>query len=145
MAHVKITDKDGRVYEVSEISIDEVRQLLSSNGNGHGHLPRRAELPANSSKRHPNYHGLKAVLSDGAKRFFKILHDNPSGISADHLVEKLGFRTSNQIGGVTGGGIGKQAPKFHVKPDDLYTIVVTRDESGRRVIYKPGPEIEKVL
>jgi hypothetical protein len=144
MANVKITEKDGRVIEVSDISFDEIRQLVTPNGNGHARTSRTFNLGA-TNKRQPDYRAFKASLSDNSRKFFKVLHENPNGLSNEHLAEKLGFASTNQIGGVTGGGIGKRANQYNVNVNDLWNVEVTRENGERRVIYKPGPEIEKVL
>ena len=142
MANVKITEPGGRVIEFSEISFDEARQLVSHNGNG---TSRRAAHTKRGDRKRADYQGFKESLSALAKKFFGILRDNPNGISNEHLAEKLGFQSTNQIGGVTGGGIGKQATRFGISKSDLWVAEVTREAGQRRVVYRAGPEIEKVL
>ena len=149
MANVKITEKDGqRVIEVSDISFNEVRELVRPNGNAHaqssGRSPQFSELKFPRESK-PEYSKFKQGLSAHAKKFFAVLHQNPSGISGDSLAEKLGFNSTNQIGGVTGGGIGKLANRLNIKLTDVYTKEVTRKDGERVVIYRPGLEIEKVL
>ena len=143
MANVKITEKDGRIIEVSEITFEEAKQLVTPNGNGHARSSGTFTLT--TTKREPNYGAFKASLSENSRKFFQILRANPNGLSNDHLAEKLGFKSTNQIGGVTGGGIGKRAHQFDVNVNDLWSAEVTRENGERRVIYKPGREIEKVL
>ena len=145
MANLKITDKDGRVFEVSDISFDEVKQLvLHSNGNGYSRANGAPSKLLGAAKPSPDYAKFKAALSEHAKKFFRVLSENHSGISADHLCEKLGFNSTNQIGGVTGGGVSKLANRFHISLEDLYQVEKKYDNGERRVSYKPGPEIEKV-
>ena len=149
MANVKITERDGRIFEVSEISFDEVRELVRPNGNGYAKPPAKAPKHSDggmfSVDRKPQYTKFKQALSGHTKKFIEILHQSTNGISGDMLAEKLGFKSTNQIGGVTGGGIGKLAPKFNIKLDTIYTKEVTRQNGSRVVIYKPGPDIEKVV
>jgi hypothetical protein len=152
MKNVKITEKDGRIIEVSDLSFDEVRELLRFNGNenGNGHARTTASVAQSSeiklpSEPKPEYARFRFGLSDHAKRFISILHQNPGGVSADSLAEKLGFKSTNQIGGVTGGGLSKMAKTFNIDLDDIYMKEVTRKDGQRVVIYIAGPEIEKVL
>jgi hypothetical protein len=144
MANVKITQSDGTIVEVSELSIDEVKQLINrSNGNGHHRTaapPRKYVNTRNS----PDYAAFKLALSDHAQKFFSILRASPAGISADHLCAQLGFNTTNQIGGVTGGGVSKLAVRFHIDLKELYSVEKRFDNGERRVTYKPGPEIARV-
>lgn len=154
MKNVKITEKDGRVIEVSDLSFSELRELLRFNGNVNGNEHANAQTTASvaqssdlkfPSERKPEYSKFKYGLSVHAEKFVSILHQNPGGISADSLAEKLGFKSTNQIGGVTGGGLSKLAKTFHVDLGAIYIKEVTRKDGQRVVIYTPGREIEKVL
>jgi len=144
MATVKITERDGRVIEVSDVSFEEIKQLVTPNTNGHA-LTFPAYAPTPETNGRPDYARFKAALSDHAKKFLSVLHTHPSGINADRLCEALGFASGNQIGGVTGGGIGKLVARFHINIADLYTVEKKREDGSRVVVYKPGREIEKVL
>lgn len=140
MATVKITESNGRVIEVSELSVEEIRRIISPNGNGHAPI-----APKLLRRNQPDFSALKASLSERAKKFLQIIAQHPNGILADALCEKLGFNSTNQIGGVTGGGLKKLCNKFSVEMDKLYTVEKKWEGGDRKVIYSPGPEIEKVL
>jgi hypothetical protein len=148
MKNVKITEKEGRVIEIGDISSGELRELVGLNGNGH--RPPSAKISPESqlsfqTDNKPDFAKFKRELSDHAKRFIVVLSQNPGGVSADSLAEKLGFKSTNQIGGVAGGGLSKLAKRFHIDLDDIYIKEVTREDGERLVIYRPGPEIDKVL
>jgi hypothetical protein len=145
MANVKITQSDGTIVEVSELSIEEVRQLIDrSNGNGH-HRTAASPRKYMNTRNSPDYAAFKMALSENAKKFFSVLRTNPAGISADHLCEQLGFNTTNQIGGVTGGGVSKLAVRFRIDLKELYSVEKRFDNGERRITYKAGPEIARVL
>ncbi|MGB9069954.1 MAG: hypothetical protein WCC21_15405 [Candidatus Acidiferrales bacterium] len=145
MRNVKVTERDGqRIIEFGEVSAEELKVFISTNGNGHSSAPAPSKY-IQTEKNQPNYRAFKDSLSDKSKKFFAILHASPHGLSNDELVEKLGLKSPNQIGGITGGGIGKRANQFHVEVNRLWDVEVTRENGMRRVIYRPGPEIEKVL
>lgn len=46
---------------------------------------------------------------------------------------------------MTGGGLSKNANKFHVELTDIYVLEVTQKDGQRAVLYKPGKEIVKLL
>jgi hypothetical protein len=145
MANVKITKSDGQVIEVSDLSFEQVKEIVGLNGHAPTHNVGQRNAAPNSSDSSPDYEAFKELLTDKAKKFFQILRDNPNGISADHLAEKLGFSSSSQIGGMTGGGIGKVAPKHDIKPQWLYLTDVRRENGRRVVVYKPGKDISRVV
>lgn len=143
MANVKITETDGRVIELSDLSVDEIKLIVARNGNGHSHsttVPKYIH-----SKRQPDFSSMKEALSDHAKKFLLALRQHPGGISADKLCEQLGFNSPNQIGGVTGGGISKLAVRFNIQMSSLYTVEKKFEGGDRLVTYKPGPDIDRVL
>jgi hypothetical protein len=139
MAKVRITRPDGQIFDVSDLSFEQLKELVGVNGHVAKHgiqrFPRLAD---------PDYDALKRKLTDKAKRFLQILRDNPDGISRDHLSEKLGFRTGTQLGGMMGGGIAKHAEKYHIELTDLYTVEVRHEDGQRIVTYKPGKDIAKL-
>lgn len=144
MKNVKITERDGRVIEFGEISAEELKLFVAANGNGQSSSPAHSKF-IKTGKDEPNYRAFKGSLSDKSRKFFAVLHAHPEGLSNDALVEELGLTSTNQIGGITGGGIGKRANQFHIDVDRLWDMEVTRENGERRVVYKPRPEIEKVL
>jgi len=137
---LKITDPStGLVYEIPDVPFDRIGQVRAQFGqNGH---PSPTEAKRQIG---PDYDGLKKSLSENAKKFLRILRDNPLGINADNLAERLGFKSGTQIGGMTGGGISKNANKFHVELTDIYTIDVSQQNGQRVTTYKPGKEIAKL-
>jgi|SRR5208282_6020278 len=144
MPTVKITKSDGQVFEVSELSLEQIKELVGTNG----HVGRKTKSHAISlrpSDFQPNYVKFKKHLTDKGKKFLQILRENPNGIARDNLAEKLGFHTGTQIGGMTGGGIAKRAEKYGLEVTDIYTVEVKRVDGERVVTYKPGKEIARVL
>lgn len=135
----KVTDANGLVYEFVDIPLERIGQVRAQFGQN-GHL---AVADVKHSKE-PDYIGLKRSLSENAKKFLRILRENPAGINADNLADKLGFKSGTQIGGMTGGGISKNANKYHVELTDIYLIEVSQHEGQRVTTYKPGKEIAKL-
>ncbi len=135
---IKVTDpKSGMIFEFSDVPIERIGSVRSQfSQNGH------ADVKDTSA---PNYGEMKKSLSENAKKFLKILRENPTGISADLLAQKMGFRTGTQIGGMTGGGLSKNANKFHIELTDVYTLDITLKDGQRLVAYKPGKEISRLL
>jgi hypothetical protein len=131
----RVRDPNGLIFEVADVPMDklgEVRAQFSQNGHS-------------KSQSTPDYEGFKKKLSDNAKKFLRILRDNQAGITADFLAEKMGFKSGTQIGGMTGGGLSKNANKFHIELSDIYTIEVDHPGGERVTTYKPGKEINRVL
>src|SRR5215467_4028274 len=99
---LKITDPStGLVYEIPDVPLDRIGQVRNQFAQN-GHSPVESKRSSG-----PDYDGFKKSLSDNAKKFLQVLRENPAGITADHVADKLGFRSGNQIGGMTGGGIKK--------------------------------------
>ncbi len=92
----------------------------------------------------PDYSGFKKALSDSGKRFIEVLRQHPNGILADNFAEKLGLRGAVQIGGITGGGLAKVAPRFHVDVINVYTVEKKFENGTRSTTYKPGRDISQV-
>ena len=141
MAKVKITNSEGQVFEVSDLTFEQVRVLVGLNGDIANRPSKGAVLNTRDT---PDYKGFMQSITDHAKKFFLVLMKHPDGIALDNLAEELGFDSPMKIGGVTGGGIGKLAPKFGLNPDDLYFRETTRKNGTRTVIYKPGKEIARL-
>jgi hypothetical protein len=137
MAKVRITKPDGQIFDVSDLSFDQVKELVGVNGHATKDVIQR--FP-----REPDYEGFKKSLSENAQKFLKILRENPSGINAEHLADKLGFNSGTQIGGMTGGGISKNANKYKLELTDIYTIEVDQQNGQRVTVYKPGKEIARL-
>jgi len=134
---LRITDPaTGLVYEIPDVPLDRIGQVRAQFAqNGHS--------SSVESKRQggPDYDGFKKSLSEKAKKFLQVLRENPEGITADHVADKLGFRSGTQIGGMTGGGIKKNANKYGLELTDIYKLEVSFKDSRRIVLYKPGKEI----
>jgi len=141
MAKVKITKSDGQVFEVSDLTFEQVKDLLGFSSNS---PLSRTHVSLNPAERGPDYEGFASAISDHAKAFFLILGQSPHGISLDHLATGMGFDTPMKIGGVTGGGIAKLAPKFGLKSADLYERYVGRKNGERVVVYKAGKDFPKL-
>lgn len=150
MAKVTITEKGGRIIEVSDMSIADVKELLSLNGNGSvNHTSsKRGDIRTRSLSFHsdkPDYASFKKALTEKASKFFQVLRENPNGITSEKLAEKLGFQSGSQIGGMAGGGITKIAARFGVDVSGLYKVTVKFGTNGRIVTYQAGPNITLVL
>ena len=89
----------------------------------------------------PNYAAFMAGLSAKGKKLIEVLKENRDGILAEKLAEKLGFTSTNQIGGVTGGGMGKLATKFRIDLSTVYTAEIKFENGVRRTLYKPGSAV----
>jgi hypothetical protein len=153
MPKMTITKTDGQVIEISDLSLDQIKELAGLNGHaGNGNFARskKKETSALSgftpTQRVNDYAGFKKQLTDKARKFFKVLRDNSSGITSDHLAEQVGFSGGSQIGGMVGGGLSKLARKCGVDLTALYRHEATfSKEQGRVVMYYPGPSINSVL
>jgi hypothetical protein len=130
----KVVEASGLVFEFQDVPMDRIGQVRAQFGQN-GQL----KVDANRG----DYEGFRKSLSEKARKFLGILRDNPAGITADHLVEKMGFKTGTQIGGLTGGGIKKNANKFNLPLSDVYVTEVKFEDGQRIVTYKPGKEIAK--
>lgn len=145
MATVKITEQDGRVIEIADITIDEAKRLISPNGHSHAPAPTKNATKHLPVEQPPDFQGFGRSLSENARKFFKVLKEHPNGITNDQLAEKMGFNSTNQIGGVTGGGVVKRAKKFYVKTDSVWTVSTRFENGGRTVVYRPGPQIDLIF
>lgn len=149
MAKITITKRNGDRIEISDhtdFAFDELKELLGMNGHAavQSSLPRSAQRPVLPGGE-PDYEQLKLNLTEKAIHFLSILRQHPNGIQADELAEKLHFKTSNQIGGMTGGGMGKLAARYGVKLENVYARETTFENGMRRTIYKPGKDIGLLL
>jgi hypothetical protein len=146
MPKVTVT-RNGQTFEVSDLTFDQIKELIGMNGHAQSEakLPEQRKaaslLPENFA---PDYVGFRKALTPKAKQFVKILRDNPNGISADHLANQLGFQAPVQIGGMTGGGMGKIAPAYGVDMEDVYVREIKFLNGERRVIYRPGKAIGEI-
>jgi hypothetical protein len=144
MATVKITDPNGRVIELSEVTFAEAQAFAngtSVNAATPAPKTRRGRgrvVPMPESGATPNYAGFFQHLSDKGKKFIEVLRENRNGVGADQLTEKMGLTSPNQIGGITGGGMSKLAKRYHVDLATIYTADIRFDDGGRHTTYKPG-------
>ena len=153
MPKMTITKTDGQVIEISDLSVDQIKELAGLNGhlsNGNSARSKKKEGAALSVFTPPHrandYAAFKKKLTDKARKFFRSLHDNPNGINSDRLAEQVGFSGGSQIGGMVGGGLSKIAGRFGIDLATLYRREVTfNKEQGRVVMYYPGPNTDSVL
>ncbi len=146
MPKVTIT-RNGQQFEISDLTFDQVKELVGMNGHAREEAKRPQERKGASlhpADFVPDYPGFKKALTPKAKLFLKILRDNPNGISADHLASQLGFQAPVQIGGMTGGGMGKIAPTYGVDMENVYVREIKFLNGERRVIYRPGKAIGEI-
>jgi hypothetical protein len=145
MARVVITKPNGERFEISDLSISDIKSLaglenIPSKSNGaSGHT-----FDTSDSKV-INYGAFYRALTPIGKKLVKILRENPSGIDAEDVVKALGFETASQIGGLVGGGWGKTGPKYGVKLDNVYRRTVSHENGVRKVTYFPGKNIDLVV
>jgi hypothetical protein len=144
--HKVTVTRNGQTFEVSDLTFDQVKELIGMNGHAQAKLPeQRKGASLNPNDFVPDYDGFKKALTPKARQFVRILRDNPNGISADHLANQLGFQAPVQIGGMTGGGMGKIAPTFGVDMEDVYVREIKFLNGERRVIYRPGKAIGEIV
>jgi hypothetical protein len=145
--HKVTVSRNGQTFEVSDLTFDQVKELIGMNGHARSETnapEQRKGASLNPDSFIPDYIGFKKALTPKAKQFVKILRDNPNGISADHLADQLGFQAPVQIGGMTGGGMGKIAPTYGVDMEDVYVREIKFLNGERRVIYRPGKAIGEI-
>lgn len=141
MAKVKFTDANGRVIEISDISFAEAQTLVSGSPADTSRKKRKYNprvTPMPDSGAGPNYAAFFQALSEKGKRLIEILKENKAGISAELLAEKMGFRSTNQIGGVTGGGMARLANRYKIDLSTVYTADIRFDGGQRQTTYRPG-------
>jgi hypothetical protein len=157
----KVTIRREGITVEAELTFDQVKELVGVNGHRPIADPAQSQLfevkSTESRSRRKKVSTKRAIkpgdfkdfyrgLSERARQFLNIVHDNPGGISAEKLAPTLGFNTANQIGGLTGPGVVKIAHGYGFKADDLYTSVVTFVGTKRERMFYPGKlllEMEK--
>jgi len=136
----RFTLPNGSIVE-TELEFGQLKELLGV--NGHATPGRLQSFPLESVDFFaPQYNDFKKCLTPKAKQFLAILKQNPNGISADHIAERLGFTAPVQIGGMAGGGMKKWANKYHVDLANLYKREIRFEDGERKVIYRPGKDID---
>src|SRR5579872_854038 len=120
----------------AEVSFDQLKELLGVNGHKvdaplqpqlfEVKQPRkRQRLGTKRTIKHGDFDAYLKSISDRARNFLDAMRAFPEGVTAGDLAPLLGFKTANQIGGLTGPGVVKIAEEFGFKAEDLYTSVVT--------------------
>jgi hypothetical protein len=147
MADLEFTNEKGK-FKITG-TIEELQKFLgfnNHNGNGSFPQPSIAQHPLQQRvSSEPDYAGFKKKLTGKAKQFVFILSQNPKGISADHLASELGFTSGVQLGGMAGGGLAKHALDCDINLDDVYLREKTFVNGERRVIYRPGKDLPRLL
>src|ERR1700733_7240115 len=109
MPKVTITKADGQRIEITDLSFEEIKELVGANGHtGRSptrHLRSSALIPVNQQR--ADYASFKNSLTTKGRQFLALLSDSPNGINSDRLCQVLGFNSGAQLGGMAGGGIGK--------------------------------------
>jgi len=140
--------KNDTTFEISDLTLEQVKELAGL--NGHAPSRRRSSQiikPTATSYRtgEPDYKGFYEEIGDRAKKFFAILRQYPNGVTGEVLAEKLGFSGPNQMGGLTGAGMGRPAKRFHVDVSQLYVKEREKLDTGEwRTTYKPGADMAKL-
>ncbi|HKI11323.1 MAG TPA: hypothetical protein VKA02_04360 [Candidatus Acidoferrum sp.] len=144
---VVLTTSTGTM-EVSGLTLQEVKELAGLNGHANPATRGVRATVRRAVTRHstgePDFIGFKQNLSVLAKKFLDVLRLNPNGIRAETLAEKMGVKSTTQIGGITGGGMSRLAKRFDVDLDDVYSRETSFEGTERRTIYKPGKDIAKL-
>jgi len=152
----KITIKrDNATIEISDLTLDQIKELAGLNGHSPGHSPSTKARRTRSSKADPylfrvsggdpDYKHFSQLIGEKGKKFFAILRQNPTGISGEVLAEKLEFSEPNQIGGLTGANLGRRAKQFNIDLSLLYVKDRQKLDTGEwRTTYRPGPEIARI-
>jgi hypothetical protein len=147
MPKLTITRQDGQILEISDLTLDQIKELANLNGHA---VSKRAGVRAQRSVglppkyAEPDYKGFFAALAENPKKFISVLKQNPNGISADNLVEKMGLKNGNQIGGITGAGMSRMAGSFNVNLKKIYLKEKLFANGENRTIYKPGKDIDEL-
>jgi hypothetical protein len=147
MPKLVVTKPTGERFEISDLSLSDIKELAGLNGHGNGNLiaPSRSSVEMRAVRVGPaDYREFFKALTPKAKKFVAILRDNSQGISADNLAEKLGFKSGAQIGGLAGGGMGKSAKKHGVDLSQVYRREVSSENGVRQVLYFPGKDIGEI-
>ena len=145
MPNVLIKRGDEETIEVTDLTFEQVKELVGL--NGHRRISRRptpeqvADVAGSGA---PDYHKFFLLLSDKGKKFFEIIRQYPSGVEAKPLSNQLGFTSANQIGGLAGGGLAKLAKKSGVRLSRLYTSEVRFTNGVRERMFKPGKDISQL-
>jgi hypothetical protein len=146
MPNVKIT-RNGETIEIMDLSFEQAKELAGLNGHGKfkKKIPQEPHAEVVIGKNgNPQYSEFSRLLTPNSHKFFLILRAHPMGIAADNLAEAMGLKGTTQIGGLVGGGIGKLAPRFNIDIRKLYKKEVRFDKGERKVIYRPGIDVDQV-
>jgi hypothetical protein len=140
MAKIVIRHEGGQTIEISDLTLDEVKELAGLNRQVVPSAPSSPQNKANTSAAamEPDVDGFMSALSDRAKVFIAILKKYPEGIEANTLAPLLGLNDPRQIGGFTGGGLAKIAKKFKIKMKDIYKSDVTFPNKKRTRMFYAG-------
>jgi|SRR5579859_2547027 len=148
MAKITIRKSDGETLEISDIqlSLQEIKELAGFNGHvsSAGRRTRKQAVSVRINDARPDYAGFKKALSESGKKFIDVLRQYPNGILSDAFAEKMGLNNAVQIGGITGGGMAKVAPRFHVDLINVYTVEKKFENGTRTTTYKPGRDLALV-
>jgi hypothetical protein len=144
MAKMVIYREGGQTIEISDLTLDEVKELAGLNGHATVTpvLPEK-KVEMRVATLEPDVEGFLAALSDRARSFIGILKKHPEGIEANTLAPLLGLNDPRQIGGFTGGGLAKIAKKFRIKMKDIYKSEVTFPNGKRTRTFYPGKVIKR--
>jgi hypothetical protein len=145
MAKMVIHREGGQTIEISDLTLDEVKELAGLNGHSASAHPAAPSLPKKIAVRasDSDVDGFMAALTDRAKTFISILQQHPQGIEANSLAPLLGLNDPRQIGGFTGGGLAKIAKRFKIKMNDIYKSEVTFPNKKRTRMFYPGKVIKR--
>jgi len=141
MAKMVITKPNGERFEISDLSISDIRSLAGLENTPSKSNGASGRTLYTSDSDVVNYSGFFRALTPVGKKLIKVLRENPSGIDAEDVVKALGFETASQIGGLVGGGWGKTGPKYGVNLDNVYRRTVSHESGVRKVTYFPGKDI----
>jgi hypothetical protein len=144
MADLKFTNDKG-MFEITNLSLEDLQKIIGLNGHDRNRTSTKLTPPPRFSTDDPDYAGFKRKLTGKAKEFITILARNANGISADNLASQLGFTSGVQLGGMAGGGLAKHALDCNIDLDNVYLREKKFVNGERRVLYKPGKDLNKLL
>ncbi len=146
----KVTIRRGDATIEAELSVSELRELAGLNGHGqlrerHSGQPEQTSPPSGGDYEDQTLDLFFRGLSDVGRRFLHFVKAaGTDGIAAEDLVAKMGLENRYQIGGLAGGGLGKNAKRLGIDRNDLYLKEISSENGVRTVIFKPGKVLERL-
>ena len=131
-----IIRKGDTVFEASEVSVVELKELVGLNGQ----TPLASQnLESQVSRDDGSFVAFFRSLSNRGQLFCDTLKNSPNGIAGDDLALALGFQGADQLGDLIGAGMSSVASQHNIKlKDDIYTTELRFVGGQRQNYYWPG-------